>query len=114
MRLISPPCTALLISCWIFRATGFAVLMMAGTTRVPPPFLPPFFSSIVSLFMQNLPRTQAHVIYHRANFFFAGSAAVGIATLTREVAHFVICTEKSDLLSIDNGSPILIARPTPP
>jgi hypothetical protein len=49
-----------------------------------------------------------HPYYHSANFFLAGSGAVAGTAFTSVAAHFIICTENSDLLSGVSGSPILM------
>ena len=51
-----------------------------------------------------------HPYFHNANRFFAGSEAVGATGPIKLVAHLVICSEKSDLLSRDTGSPTLMDR----
>src|ERR1700761_6466492 len=51
-----------------------------------------------------------HIYFHNANRFFAGSDTAGAAAPAKLVAHLVICTEKSDLLSRDTGSPTLMDR----
>ena len=52
----------------------------------------------------------SHPYFHSANRFFAGSEAVGATGPIKLVAHLVICSEKSDLLSRDTGSPTLMDR----